>query len=252
MTDPLFSDQGNSNDQIDETKDYAAELIGDGKKYKDLSSAAKALVEKDVFIERLKAEAAEARAALKGEQKMDEFLEKLRKAQSANTGDESNQLTSTGEDHSQRINSNNNNPKPLSLEEVQELLDKREKERAEQANLNLAVQKVKEAFGANYAQVMKQKAEDLGMTPEYLTNLAKVQPKAFLKLVEADNVSNMRPVVPSSSVNTAAMGGKKTGERNNEYYRNLRKQIGDAEFFKPKVQNQLHKDMLQMREAFFN
>jgi hypothetical protein len=48
------------------------------------------------------------------------------------------------------------------------------------------------------------------------------------------------------------MGGKKTGERNNEYYRNLRKQIGDAEFFKPKVQNQLHKDMLQMREAFFN
>jgi len=255
MTNPLFSDQENTTntDQVDESKDYAAELIGEGKRYKDLSTAAKALVDKDMFIERLKAEAAEARAALKGEQKMDDFLEKLKQAQNLTNGSQSNQHNNAGEDGSAQQNSNNNpNTKPLSIEEVQELLERREKEKAEQANLQLAVSKVKETFGANYSQVMKQKAEELGMSPEYLTNLAKVQPKAFLKLVEADSAPNNRANAPNSSVNSAAMSGKKTGERTNEYYRSLRKQIGDAEFFKPKVQNQLHSDMLRLREAFFN
>lgn len=252
MTDPLFSDNGNNNTSTTiEDKDYAAELIGDGKKYKDLSSAARALVEKDMFIERLKAEAAEARAALQGEKKMDEFFEKLKGIQS-NTGTASTQVTSTGE-HATTQNSqpNNNNPKALTAEEVQELLEKRDREKQEAANLQLAVQKVKEAYGANYTAVMRQKAEELGMSPEYLTGLAKSQPKAFLKLVEADSVQNQKTFTPTSSVNTAAMGGKKTGERNNEYYKTLRKQIGDAEFFKPKVQNQLHSDMLRLREAFF-
>lgn len=255
MTDPLFSDNGNSNasnDKIDETKDYAAELIGEGKRYKDMSVAARALLEKDMFIERLKAEAAEARAALKGEQKMDEFLEKLRNAQTLANGNASTQNTNSGEDNSGNNNANNSNAKPLTVEEVQKLLESRERQKAEEANLEYAAQKVKEAFGANYSQVMKQKAEELGMTPEYLTNLARVQPKAFLKLVEADVAPQGRPAAPSSSLNTAAMNGKKAGDRNNEYYKALRKQIGDAEFFKPKIQNQLHSDMLRLRDAFFN
>lgn len=256
MTNPLFSDhENNSTDpNIDNEKDYATELIGDGKKYKTVQDAAKGLVEKDMFIERLKAEAAEARAALKGEQKMDEFFEKLKNVQTAATGNESTQVTSTGETATNQQNSNNNNnPKALTAEEVQELLEKRDREKQEAANLSLAVQKVKEAYGANYTAVMRQKAEELGMSPDYLTGLAKTQPKAFLKLVEADNQNNQRTFSPTSSVNTTAMsGGKRTGERNNEYYRNLRKQVGDAEFFKPKIQNELHKDMLRLREAFFN
>lgn len=251
MTDPLFSDQGNAPDPVDETKDYASELIGEGKKYKDMSSAARALIEKDMFIERLKAEAAEARAALSGEKKMDEFFEKLKSIQQT-TGTASTQVTTPGETATNQQTTNNNNPKALTAEEVQELLEKRDREKQETANLTLAVAKVKEAYGANYTAVMRQKAEDLGMSPEYLTNLAKSQPKAFLKLVEADSVQSGRPVTPTSTVNTAAMAGKKTGERNNEYYRALRKQIGDAEFFKPKVQNQLHSDMLRLRDAFFN
>lgn len=256
MTNPLFSDQENTattTDQVEEGKDYAAELIGDGKRYKDLSAAAKALVEKDMFIERLKAETAEARAALRGEQKMDEFLEKLRSAQNTN-GIASTQNTMSGETASNQQNSNQTQiTKALTAEEVQELLDRRDREKQEAANLSLAVQKVKETYGANYTAVMRQKAEELGMTPDYLTGLAKSQPKAFLKLVEADANQKGKTFNPTSSLNAAAVAaGKPTGERTNEYYRNLRKQIGDAEFFKPKVQNQLHDDMLRLRDAFFS
>lgn len=253
MTNPLFSDNGNpiESDQIDTTTDFASELIGDGKRYKTTQDAAKALVEKDKFIERLKAEAAEARAALKGEAKMDEFLEKLKSINT--TGNASTQNTMSGETVTNQNPNPNNTPKALTAEEVQELLEKRDRDKAESANLANAVQKVREAFGANYQSVMQQKAADLGMTPEYLTNLAKSQPKAFLKLVEADQTPQGRQSSPTSSVNTNALATQtRGGERDNAYYRAMRKQVGDAEFFKPKIQNQLHKDAERLKEAFFN
>lgn len=252
MTNPLFADQAdldNTPDDQNEGVDPAAELIGEGKKYKDLTAAAKALLEKDRFIERLKAENAEARGALRGEAKMDEFLEKLRAAQ--NSGTASTSVTTQGEPSTNQ-NPNNNETKALTVDEVQKLMDARERAAAEQRNLDASITKVREAFGANYKVVMTQKAEELGMTQEYLLNLAKTQPKAFAKLVEADVAPQGRASPPTSSVNTAALGNKRSGEKNSAYYSALRKQIGDAEFFKPSIQNQLHKDAQRLGEAFFS
>lgn len=252
MTNPLFADQADVEDaNLDQgEQDYAADLIGEGKKYKDLSAAAKALIEKDRFIERLKAENAEARGALRGEAKMDEFLEKLRAAQ--NSGTASTSANQQGEPSTNQNYTNNETSKSLTVDEVQKLLEERDRAAAEQRNLNESIQRAKDAFGANYKVVMTQKAEELGMSQEYLLNLAKTQPKAFAKLVEADVAPQGRPNAPTTSVNTASMNTKRTGEKNNEYYRNLRKQIGDAEFFKPSIQNQLHKDALRLGEAFFS
>ena len=253
MTNPLFSDNGDeqNTDPQDDSIDLAAELIGEGKRYKTAQDAAKALLEKDKFIERLKAENAEARASLRGEQRMDEFLEKLKAVTSGNA---STQNTMSGETATnQNHNTNNNSPKALTAEEVQEMLDKREREKQEAANLALAAQKVREAFGANHTAILQQKAAELGMTPEYLTNLAKAQPKAFLKLVEADQPVAGRVPPPTTSLNTNALATQKRGgERDQKYYSALRKQIGDAEFFKPQIQNQLHKDAERLKEAFFN
>ena len=254
MTNPLFADQADIDaaaDQADgDTTDFAAELIGDGKRYKTTQDAAKALVEKDRFIERLKAEAAEARASLRGESKMDEFLEKLK---AINTGTASTQNTMSGETATNQNQTNNQPPsKALTVDEVQKLLEDRERKIAEEANLNASIQKVREAFGANFKAVMTAKADELGMSQEYLLNLAKTQPKAFVKLVEADVSPQGRNAPPPNSVNTATFQGKRTGEKNNEYYRNLRKQVGDAEFFKPSIQNQLHKDAQRLGPAFFN
>ena len=252
MTNPLFADQADVEDHSDQgEQDYAAELIGEGKKYKDQQAAAKALIEKDRFIERLKAEAAEARASLQGEAKMDAFLEKLRAAQ--NLGTASTSANQQGEPSTSQNNTNNETPsKALTVDEVQKLLDERERSTAEQRNLNESIQKVKEAFGANYKVVMTQKAEELGMSQDYLYNLAKTQPKAFAKLVEADVPQQGRAAPPPNSMNTATFQGKRTGEKNSAYYANLRKQVGDAKFFQPSIQNQLHKDAQRLGEAFFS
>ena len=252
MTNPLFADQADLEDHSDQGDvDVAAELIGEGKKYKDLSAAAKALLEKDRFIERLKAENAEVRASLQGEEKMDAFLEKLRAAQ--NSGTASNSVTNQGEPSTNQNQSNNQTPsKALTVEEVQKLMEDRERTAAEQRNLEASIQKVRDAFGANYKAVMTAKADELGMSQDYLLNLAKTQPKAFAKLIDADVAQQGRGTTPTSSVNTAALGGKRTGEKNNEYYKTLRKQIGDANFFQPNIQNQLHKDAQRLGEAFFS
>lgn len=252
MTNPLFADQADLEDHSDQGDvDVAAELIGEGKKYKDLSAAAKALLEKDRFIERLKAENAEARASLQGEAKMDAFLEKLRAAQ--NSGTASTSAYQQGEPSTNQNNTNNQTPsKALTVEEVQKLMEDRERTAAEQRNLDSSIARVREAFGANYKAVMTAKADELGMPQDYLLNLAKTQPKAFAKLVEVDVAQQGRGTAPASSVNTAALNGKRTGERNNEHYRALRKQVGDAEFFKPKIQNQLHMDAQRLGEAFFS
>lgn len=253
MTNPLFADQADIEDNAPdqgETNDYAAELIGEGKKYKDLSAAAKALIEKDRFIERLKAENAEARASLKGEAKMDEFLSKL---QQINSGTASTSANPQGETATNQNYNNNETPsKALTVDEVQKLLEDRERAAAEKRNLEASIQMARDAFGANYKVVMTQKAEELGMSQEYLLNLAKTQPKAFAKLVEADAAPQGRTTAPSTSVNTAALNTKRAGEKNNEYYKTLRKQIGDAEFFKPSIQNQLHKDAQRLGPAFFS
>jgi hypothetical protein len=252
MTNPLFADQADLEDHSDQGDvDVAAELIGEGKKYKDLSAAAKALLEKDRFIERLKAENAEVRASLQGEEKMDAFLEKLRAAQ--NSGTARNSVTNQGEPSTNQNQSNNQTPsKALTVEEVQKLMEDRERTAAEQRNLEASIQKVRDAFGANYKAVMTAKADELGMSQDYLLNLAKTQPKAFAKLIDADVAQQGRGTTPTSSVNTAALGGKRTGEKNNEYYKTLRKQIGDAKFFQPNIQNQLHKDAQRLGEAFFS
>lgn len=248
---PLFPDQGIPADQpLDETKDYAADLIGEGKKYKDVQVAARSIVEKDSFIERLKAENAVMRSSLKGEQKMDEFLDKLSSYKPAPPGSVTNPVTTPDESsQSQQLNIT---PKALSLEEVQALLDKREEEKKKQANLDAAAAGVQRAFGANSGVVLLQKATELGVTKEYLTRLAAESPQAFLKLVEADKAPSGAPGFIPSSTNTAAFKSG-SNEKNQAYYDNLKKQMGITKFTADKtLQNEMHSQAQKMGRAFFS
>lgn len=251
MSNPLFPDQGAPADQpLDETKDYAADLIGEGKKYRDVQVAARSIVEKDSFIERLKAENAVMRSSLKGEQKMDEFLDKLNSYKPAPPGSATNPVTIPDESsQSQHLNIT---PKALSLEEVQALLDKREEEKKKQANIDFAASAVQKAFGANSGVVLLQKATELGVTKEYLTRLAAESPQAFLKLVEADKSPQGGPGFISSTTNTAAFKAS-SNEKNKAYYDNLKKQMGITKFVADKrLQNEMHTQSQKLGAAFFS
>lgn len=244
MTNPLF-DSTNVETNIDPTKDYSTELMGEGKKYKDVQALARAVMEKDAFIERLKSETAQLRGSVQGEAKIEELLATLRAQVTppANSG-----TPATKPDDKSA-----NQPAPgLSTEDVERLLANRDREKTEASNVALVAAQLKKAWGANHGEVLKQKTEELGATPDFMTNLAKSNPAAFLKLVAADS-TEPTPGRPASSVNTTPAQGKApVGGKTKSYYDALRKQIGDGKFFNPTIQNELHRNMMALGEAFFD
>lgn len=236
-----------------ENVDYEAELIGEGKRYKDVKVAAKALVDKDQYIARLERENEAARSALKGEQKIDDLLTQLKSVKAPVVSPPSNLDNQPGEPAgNQNANPNPNTPPQLSMTDVEALLEKKELQKARTNNFNYSVEKVKEAFGADYKATLATVTQNLGVEPDFLNNLAATQPQVFLKLVGADNVVRNSSVTPPSTVRTAGLGAGGTSDgKNAAYYSKLRKQVGDAEYFSPKIQNELHRNAQRLGEAFF-
>lgn len=249
MQNELFgSDTKVETPAIDPNANYADQLIGEGKKYKDVEAAAKANVYKDAHIQRLEQETAAMRSQLKGEQKLDDFLDKLAKSQPA-PGQTSTPDTTPAESQPNA----QNQKAALTAADVVELFETREQKKLEEANLNAVVLKVKEIYGANYKTVLSQKAEELGASQEDLMVLAKTQPAAFLKLVDATgSAPDVGNAAPQSSVNTRGLGKTVTGERDYAYYQNLRKQIGDRAYMRSDIQKQVHDDATRLGDAFFS
>src|SRR5689334_15076479 len=135
MTDSLF-DTLNALPEIDPAKDYTLELIGEGKKYKDAQAAARALLEKDNFIQRLQAENAEARKQLQQGSKIDEFLDKMKNVipNPDATTQPANQPSAVVSGQTSQNTSTNKSE--LTLEQVKELL--REQEEAKVTAVNYA------------------------------------------------------------------------------------------------------------------
>jgi hypothetical protein len=232
----------------DQNKDYLTELVGEGKKFKDAAALAKAKVEADNFIEQLKRENANMRQTVSSGEKLDALLDQLKKLQPPSSG---NTNTSGNPPLESNPNQNQSNSiKALTVEEVSKLLDDREVKAREQANLNFAVQKVKEAFGANSKSVVEAKASELGMTYESLLEQAKTHPQVFLKLVEANGPTNVAGA-PKTQVNSAATKDANGNIKNNAYYAKLRKEMGNAEFFKPAIQNEMERNAKQLGDAFW-
>lgn len=247
----LFSENQETPENI-ENIDYEAQLIGEGKRYKDVKVAAKALVDKDQYIARLERENEAARSALKGEQKIDDLLTQLKSVKAPVVSPPSNEGNQPSEPAgNQNANPNPNTPPPLSLTDVEALLEKKELQKARTNNFTYSVEKVKEAFGADYKATLASITQNLGVEPDFLNNLAATQPQVFLKLVGADNVVRNSSVTPPSTVRTAGLGTGSSNEKNAAYYSKLRKQLGDAAYFDKKIQNELHRNAQRLGEAFF-
>lgn len=248
----------NTNDGpvIDPEKDYFTELVGEDKKYKDTKAAGRALVEKDVFIEQLKKEAEEARTELRARLTVEEMLDQMRN--SSTTSNASNAEVTNQQEAVQT------NKEALLPEDIDKLVEQKllakEKEQRElefkqrsESNLNEVKAKLTEVYGTNYAAAIKQKAQELGVTTEFLSETAAREPKALFKLLdlaETKAPQNIFEAPVQSSVNTAAISRVDTGERTQGYYDKLKKS-DPKRYWSAEVQSQRHKDALRLGERFF-
>lgn len=237
----LFTETG----EIDPSKDYFSELVGEGKKYKTQQDAGRALAEGPLYVKQLEREASEARAALAERVKLEELLDKINsKANQSPNSDADNQNT----------NGTNTQIPVITPEQIDELFNKKfsqaEQERQAQANESLAREIAAKKFGNNYPSKLKEEASKVGMTPEQLDQVARTNPSAFSRLIGADTPSRQEPlVVPPTGVSTTFKPA--TGERTMAWYKELRKK-DPVLYASREMVAQQHKDAERIGESFFD
>jgi hypothetical protein len=248
VTDLFSSNQDNGSDipHVDPNKNYVEELVGESKKFKTVEELARGKYEADQFIERLKQEQAALRDELNSRKRLEEVADLL-------SSQQKNQSTE-GPPPARDDGDKGNTLTPEQLEKMfDERLSKREQQQVRTNNINTVKQKLTETFGQNFAAKLEQEAQSLGVTKEYLTNLAAESPSAFYRLVGLDAQkpqSNTYSPLPSS-VNQAAFAPNVTGERTQTFYEKIKKD-DPRTYWSPKVQNEMHRDAQRLGAKFFD
>lgn len=246
---PHATPENNSNDNPLEA------LVGEGKKFKTPEDLAKAKMESDRFIDQLKGELAGIRQELSTRQTLEQLIDKFGSKRDHDTDHGNNQNSNGGD--------GDNNVKSLTEEDinrmVEEKLSNAERTRVHNSNIETVRKALVESFGSDYVTHLKAKADELGVTEEYLQSMAKETPKAFLKLVEADKASGASRVAnslfsPPSGLPSPARspsGFSPTGTPKKSFYDELKKK-NPSEYWSPAVQNKMHKDAIALGESFFD
>lgn len=213
------------------------DLVGEGKKYRDNDAAAKAIVEKDRFIEQLQKEQAEARNIITQQSKSQEILDRLEALRETPTArDEPTQVVERVVEH-----------KGLTIEDVDRLMVERETARRKAGNVEQVKAELVKTHGSNYPAVLNSLAVKLGVTSEYLEHMAGTSPAALLQLVQAEKPAQV--FTPPSSHAPGVFNPTGGGPQKRSFYKKIM-ETDRARYFTPAVQNQMYKDAMVLQEEF--
>lgn len=138
--------------------------VGEHSGYKSVEDLIKGKAEADKFIERLKAEAREREELIAQLQKNNSIVEELKQIRSMNMNTENTNTHDVNEDAMKQI----------ALKVMQE----ENAIKVAEENLN-SCRKAVSTLNNDVELAMKNKAQELGCTVEYLEGIAKTSPKAF-------------------------------------------------------------------------
>jgi len=141
---------------------------------------------------------------------------------------------------------------PIELQTlVSKQFDEVVKQRKASENFNKVQEKLKETLGGNYAEVLKDRMNTLGISNESMNALAKESPDAFFNtfgINPPQRVDSFQPPVRSQQrMDTFA---PKTEKRNYAYYQAL-KAKDPRIYHDPKIAVQMDKDSQELGMAFF-
>jgi len=262
MNEGVF-DQENENDEVfsdsssqpmsEEDHNYLEDLVGEGKKFHDVQSLARGKYESDKFIESLQRETKELRDELKKRMAVEEVADKIYNLQRTDVSN------AEPDEDSLQIGSDKNKPQSgFSKQEIEELLDKKMKERDNltraEKNLNEVSDTLRKKFGDKTTSYLQQKAQELGMSIQNLKNEAVKNPRVFYKLIDFDQVTQptrtqSSATPPQNRVNTSSFTSG-TQERNAAYYAKLYKENPKLRLDR-NMAIQEHKDALRLGEKFY-
>lgn len=241
MTD-LFQQQGQSDPQIDENKNYLEELVGPGKKFATPEDLAKGKWYADELIKIKNQREDELRA---------EYTRVI----------EENKTKASFEDLVKQLASNK---EPIVKEDkeafdpvkMEELVDRRiqqtESLKKQQENANLVRNTLKEKLGTNYQSILKQRTEDLGLSETFVNDLAKNHPTVLFKTLGLDqqqSQDNLFSAPPRSSQRNDTFAPSGSKERTWSYYQELKK-ANPKMYFDKQTAIQMQKDIIRLGERF--
>jgi hypothetical protein len=164
-------------DQVDPNKNYLEELVGEGKKFPSVEELARGKAEADAFIARITAENATYRDEVQKRKTMEEVLDQIKAFQKTETP------PINPPNHSEPTERENIFD-PSKVEElVQAQFAKSQREQQEKNNYDGVIQVLTEQFGGGFQSVVQARAKELGLGQNFLENLAKTQPQAFLAIM---------------------------------------------------------------------
>jgi hypothetical protein len=253
----IFEDDGVRPIVIDPNKDYLSEYVGEGKKFKDPADLAKAKAHSDAFIERLQRELSGVRQELNTRAKLEELMDRMSATKDSTVNANSQGTQTSGE--SNHDGTANKNISPDDIEKVIEArLAKREQEARVQNNVQAVKDRLTSEFGDNYVEELEARTKALGLTREFVSDIAKREPKALFALIGIEQPAMRKAseqdvfsAPPRSSVNTASFGIQGSTEKKYTDFEKIRKQ-DPARYWSATVQNELHKQAMKLGEKFYS
>ena len=241
---------GNSDDnQIDPNKNYLEELVGDEKKFKSVEDLAKGKYMSDLHISILEQRLDESREMYKEAADQAKAAEKLQ--------DLLTRLENQNDLSSREQNQNSNEDAKTALDPTQiealitQNFQKMKDKDKQEVNFNIVMEKVREKFGENYSNTLREQAKELDLTVDEVDSLARRNPKAFFKTFGLDDNRSVDSFQTPPGSTRSTTFAPKVQKRTMSYYKELRKTNPNL-YLDPKIAVQMDKDALALGEAFFD
>lgn len=232
---------------IDPNKNYRAELVGEGRKFKTDEDLARGKFESDLYIKTLESKLDDLRKDYLKERedslakaKLQELIDQLEGKQQHSSSD--------------TPPANEVKEKPYDPAEIENIVESKikanELKKKQTDNFNAVMTKLKERFGNNYYSVLKEQADMLGLDSEEINNLARKSPEAFFRtvgLVQEDRQDSFQNPPRSSQRNDSF--APKVQKRTWAYYQNMKKENPSA-YHSRETNIQMQKDAIELGEAF--
>lgn len=243
----LFNDDVDNTPVIDPSKNYLEELVGPDKKFKTIEELARGKMESDTYIKTiekrsddLRGEYLKMRDEATAKAKLQDLIDQL----------ETKRLTSND---TPQVNEVQREPE-YDPEQIATLVSDKIKEheltKKQTDNFNQVMDKLKDSYGVNYQNILRDQMNTLGLTAEDIDALARKSPAAFFRTLGLDKPAQTENFnAPPRSNQRRDTFAPRTEKRTWTYYQNL-KATDPKKYFDPKTTVQMHQDYAALGDSF--
>ena len=222
------------------------QLVGVGKKFKDLEALALGKVESDKFVTDLQTQLNEVKSKLTEQDNAKNLLDQLQNA-STNT----NTVKPVEDPVSTKLE--DNTLSKASEDDLRNLVDKALKDREVQSkaddNLKIVRDALEKEYGTEATAKLKAVASELGLTESYIDTIASQSPAAIFQLIGKANKEfqpNVNTTVRTEGVNLSSTNDKRNAKFYSDMYKENRKEWSSLE-----MQNQMVADATKLGSDFY-